>query len=196
MPSVKAARVGDRPVSARDRAVARGGSRRHNASSGMLQTRMRERLRGRGGLPGDAGGGALRREFGISSEASTVDVLLRGVVQRMHHFVLRIRRECAATGGVPERVVFDITPPVSQGVLVGIRIRLFVLQPVFRMRRARWRSAMFITAEHGSENFNAGLPDRCAGVVRNRITARTSRRTCLFSRTNVGAAAVDAGRER
>ena len=95
-----------------------------------------------------------------------VDVLLRGVVQRMHHFVLDFpysnvglvqlmpgeNAECTCLalrnlfewlGGVPERIVFDNAAGVGRGARAApdapvpglpgaLRVRLFVLQPVFR----------------------------------------------------------------
>lgn len=99
-----------------------------------------------------------------------VDVLLRGVVQRMHHFVLDFpysnvglvqlmpgeNAECTCLalrnlfewlGGVPERIVFDNAAGVGHkgyggaraapdapvpGLPGALRVRLFVLQPVFR----------------------------------------------------------------
>lgn len=99
-----------------------------------------------------------------------VDVLLRGVVQRMHHFVpgfpysnvglvqsvpgenaectcLALRNLFEWLGGVPERIVFDNAAGVGHkgygereprpaapvpGLPGALRVRLFVLQPVFR----------------------------------------------------------------
>ena len=113
-----------------------------------------------------------------------VDVLLRGVVQRMHHFVpgfpysnvglvqsvpggnaectcLALRNLFEWLGGVPERIVFDNAAGVGHkgygereprpatpvpGVPGALRVRLLVLQPVFRPREGRGR----VQGRHGA----------------------------------------------